>query len=179
MEAIDGNKFRNVLRGMGRMYGAEPDGLVLDAYWIALRSWSYEDFEAACAHLMEHHKGFMPKPGHFSELRKAGRLTAGEAFAKAIGWARDGSYNAPAKTPDAIFIDRVVAAMGGWSRITGADSEKLHFLERDFAEHFTDIRDATDTREALPQIAGPMHARLAAGLKHLTSARPALEMAKP
>lgn len=178
MEATDGNKFRNVLRGMGRMYGAEPDGLVLDAYWIALRSWSYDDFEAACAHLMEHHKDFMPKPGHFTDLRKAGRLTSGEAFAKMIGWAKSGAYNHPAKTPDAVMIDRVVNAMGGWGRITTADAEKLHFLERDFCEHYETIQDATETREALPQIAGPLHPRLAASLKRIASPQPALEAVK-
>lgn len=154
MLPTDGDRFRNIIRGMGRMYAAEPDGLVLDAYWIALSDWSFEDFQAASQRLMKTSK-FMPRPSDFEDLRKAGRLTAGEAFAKALGWARAGTYTAPAKTPDAIFIDRVVMAMGGWIAITGSDPEKLHFLERRFLEHFESLQDATDTREALPQIARP------------------------
>jgi len=175
----DGDRFRNVISGMGRMYGADPDELVLDAYWIALSDWRFEDFQAAAQRLMKTSK-FMPRPSDFEDLRKAGRMTSGEAFAKALGWARDGSYKHPAKTPEAILIDRVVSALGGWSSIAGSDPDYVHFLEKRFAEHFETVVDVTDTREALPQIAGPtaLHPRLAASMKQLTSVRPALELAK-
>ena len=177
MLVTEGDKFRNILRGMGRMYSAEPDNLVLDAYWIALCDWEFQDFQAAAQRLMKTSK-FMPRPSDFEDLRKAGRMTSGEAFAKAIGWARDGSYKHPAKTPEAILIDRVVAALGGWSAITGSDPEYVHFLEKRFSEHFDTIVDVTEIREALPQIAAPLHPRLAASLKQLASPRPALELAK-
>lgn len=170
MQATDADRFRNIIRGMGRMYSAEPDALVLDAYWIALSDWSFEDFQAAAQRLMKTSK-FMPRPSEFEELRKAARLTAGEAFEKAVGWARSGTYNAPAKTPDAIFIDRVVSAMGGWIAITGSDPEKLHFLERRFVEHFNDLQEASDTREALPQLRRPdwLQLGLDTAKKRLTS----------
>lgn len=166
MQPIDGDRFRNIIRGMGRMYGAEPDGLVLDAYWIALSDWNLEDFQSAAQRLMKTSK-FMPRPSDWEELRRAGRMTSGEAFAKAIAWAKTGAYKHPAITPDAVMIDRVVHAMGGWSRVTTHDAENLQWLEKSFAEHYETIQDVTDTREALPQIAGPLHPRIAAGLKML------------
>jgi hypothetical protein len=171
MLAIEGDKFRNIISGMGRMYGAEPDGLVLDAYWIALCDWEFQHFQAAAQRLMKTSK-FMPRPSDFEDLRKAGRPTAAEAFAKAITWARSGIYTAPAKTPEAILIDRVVASLGGWIAITSYDQEKLHFLEKRFVENYEMIQDATDTREALPQItlhAPDLTPRLAADVKRLTN----------
>lgn len=120
-------------------------------WWEGMQDWTLADFQAAMFRLIKT-EDFMPTMKHFEDLRKAGRLTAGEAFAKALGWARSGAYNHPAKTPEAILIDRVVAALGGWSAISGSDPEKVHFLERRFVEHFETISDATDTREALPQI---------------------------
>lgn len=164
MRPTDGDKFRNIISGMSRMYGSAPDKMVLDAYWIALSDWSFEDFQSAAQRLMKTSK-FMPRPADWEDLRKAGRMTAGEAFAKALEWARTGVYRHPALTPEAILIDRVVQAMGGWIALCGSDPEKIHFTEKRFAEHYETIEDATDTREALPQIAGPIHPRLAAGMK--------------
>ncbi|MDR5727938.1 MAG: DUF6475 domain-containing protein [Terriglobia bacterium] len=137
-------------------------------WWEGMQDWTLADFQAAAFQLVKT-KEFMPSMKDFEDLRKAGRMTAGEAFAKAIHWARTGTYGNPAKTPEAIFIDRVVHAMGGWSRITGHDPEQLQWLEKSFAEHYADIQDATDTREALPQITGSLHPRLEDGLKRLQS----------
>jgi hypothetical protein len=148
-------------------------------WWEGMQDWTLPEFQAAMFRLIKTHD-FMPTMKHFEDLRKAGRMTSGEAFAKALGWARDGSYKHPAKTPEAILIDRVVSALGGWSSIAGSDPDYVHFLEKRFAEHFETVVDVTDTREALPQIAGPtaLHPRLAASMKQLTSVRPALELAK-
>lgn len=177
MQPSDRKKFLEIVLGFAELKGKQLSAPALELYWNSMQAWSLEDFQAAANQLIRT-TDWMPTPKHFEDLRKAGRPTAAEAFAKAIGWARDGSYTTPARSPEAILIDRVVASLGGWIAITSYDQEKLHFLEKRFAENYEMIEDASDTREALPQIAGPLHPRLAAGLKRLTSARPALEAAK-
>jgi hypothetical protein len=148
LQSTDFPRFHTVLLGMGELYAKPISKPMLDAYWVALRNWDLPEFEAACARLMET-ATWMPRPAEFTALRIAGRRTAGEAFAKAIAWARSGAYRHPAKTDEAILIDRVVAAMGGWITITSHDQEKLHFLERRFTEHYESIQDAGDVREWL------------------------------
>lgn len=133
-------------------------------WWEGMQAWTLADFQAAAFQLVKT-RDFMPSMKDFEDLRKAGRMTAGEAFAKALEWARTGAYRYPAQTPEAMLIDRVVQAMGGWIALCGSDPEKIHFTEKRFAEHYETIEDATDTRVALPQIAGPLHPRLAAGMK--------------
>lgn len=138
-------------------------------WWEGMQDWTLSDFQDAAFRLVKTEE-FMPSMKHFEDLRRAGRMTPGEAFAKAIAWARAGTYTAPAKSPEAILIDHVVAAMGGWIAMTSADTEKLHFLEKRFVEHYETIQDATDTRAALPQLTDNvvLHPALAAGLKRLS-----------
>ena len=161
MQATDAKRFRDLLRGMGRMFGQEPDGLVLDAYWLALRDWDYADFESAAAHLMAHAK-FMPRPGEFNQLRKAALPTAGESWASVLDYVRRGfhrwigggvSVNDSVKPELDPVTTRAVQAMGGFQTIAMCDEEKLHFLERRFCEHFESIQDAQQVREALPNLA--------------------------
>jgi hypothetical protein len=163
MQPTDGKRFRDLIRGMGRMYGQEQDAVVLDAYWLALRDWSFEDFEAAAGQLMRTSK-FMPRPADFNDLRKAARPTVGEAWDKArraCGSAIICGQITNNGTSGDPLIDRAVRAIGGYGAIAMCDTEKLHFLERRFCEHFESMRDADDVREALPQIAGPDRPRLA------------------
>jgi hypothetical protein len=150
VEATDGKRFRDLLRGMGRMYGQEPDSLVLDAYWIALRDWDYTDFEAAAAHLMATAK-FMPRPAEFNALRKAGQPTAHEAWETAIAnctsW-RDG------KSTAGDLIDRVVRSIGGYRVIAMADQEHdLPHIQRRFLEAYDALSVVDPARQAVPQIA--------------------------
>lgn len=152
MQPSDGNRFRNLMRGVGRMFGQDLDDVVLDAYWIALRDWTLKDFEAACAHLMSNSK-FMPRPADFNALRKAGEPTPSEAWQTAmdncLGW-RTGSSNAGE------MIDSVVRSVGGYRAIALADEETaLPHIERRFKEAYTQLADRQPVREALPQIAKP------------------------
>lgn len=149
MLPTEGKQFRNVIVGMGRMYGQELDKLVLDAYWLALGDWELADFEAAARHLMQTSK-FMPRPADFRDLQKAGRPTAGEAWATVLEYARAGVDPCAVLEPAAIGALR---AIGGIRAVMM--SEKTHFLEKRFAEHFEAKQDADDVREAVPQIAGP------------------------
>lgn len=155
MQPTDAVQFRNVLTGMFRVYGQDPDALVLDAYWLALDDWSLEDFSAAAKHLMRTGK-FMPRPSDFTALRRAGRPTAGEAWTlarKHCGSAIQCGHVTNNGTCGDDFIDRVVRAIGGYGAIAMCDTDKLHFLERRFAENFESMQDAGDIRESVPQIA--------------------------
>lgn len=158
MQPSDAKRFRELLRGMGRMYGAEPDALVLDAYWVALKCWKLQDFEAACAQLMQTAR-FMPRPAEFTELANAGALTAGEAFAIAMEVARHCSRHGSPSSDDA-RVDAAARACGGYFAMGQTETEKLGFLERRFVEHFDAISEREEIREALPQIAGPSRARI-------------------
>lgn len=161
MQVTDGNKFRNVIRGMSRMYGSDPDKLVLDAYWIALSDWDFESFQQAAALLMRTNK-FMPKPSDFNELRNAGKPTAGEAWALVLDRVRKGavrwqgggvslySHFAP---PEGELITAAVEAIGGYKAIAMHDEATLHFLEKRFCDHYEAIQDKREIRAAVPEIA--------------------------
>lgn len=152
MQPSDGQRFRDLLRGMGRMYGQEPDKLVLDAYWLALRDWDYADFEAAASHLMATAK-FMPRPADFNALRKAAEPAPSEAWAEVLDACVDWRY--PESLPDG-RIGRAVAAVGGWRAIAMADTERdLPHIQRRFLQAYEELSDVETTRHALPELAAP------------------------
>ncbi len=156
MNLEDADKFRNLIRGMARVFNTEADSLLLDTYWLALKSWPIEEFEGACARLLCTAK-FMPRPADFNEMRKASRKTSGEAFAIARAIARDCSPHRSSTSGDPL-IDAAAAACGGYFAMGMTETEKIGFLERRFAEHYDAISDREETREAVPQIAGaPKH----------------------
>lgn len=139
-----------------------PEGL--ETWWQAMRAWSLEDFKSAASFLAGTHE-FMPNPFHFEQLRRAGRATAGEAWARAVAAARRGGGT------DCPLIEKAVQAMGGWLVLRMSDEDKLHFLERRFAEHYDDIRDADDTRDAIPAIASTWRPALS-GPRHVSALLP-------
>lgn len=153
MLADDFPKFAAVMAGMGKLYEREIDGLLMDAYWLALRPWTLTEFEQAAGHLMATSK-FMPRPADFNDLRKASRPVAAEAWAKAISscgsaWTARGYTGG---TSGDALVDRAVHAIGGYGAIAQCDQEKLHFLERRFTEAYESMQDANDVRGALPQL---------------------------
>lgn len=152
MKASDKQEFAKVVLAFAELKGKSLSLPAVDLYWAAMQSWEITDFKAAATHLLKTCE-FMPVPKDFEDLIKAGRSTAGEAFAKVIAWARSGAYRTPALSADGKFIDRVVHALGGWQVIARCDDDKLSFLERRFTEHFEQMQDSGDVREALPQIA--------------------------
>lgn len=152
MKPIDRKQFLEIVIGFAELKGKSLSVPALELYWNSMQDWEMPDFQVAANRLLKTSE-FMPTPKDFEDLRKAGRMTAGEAFAKAIAWAKSGGYRHPARTSDAILIDRVVASLGGWTAVAGCDPEKLHFLERRFSANYETIQGAEDTREAVPQIA--------------------------
>lgn len=167
MQENDVTQFRNVIVGMGRMFGQEIDALVLEMYWLALKGWELEEFKSAAAHLLGSSK-FMPRPADFTDLRNAGRMTAGEAFSAAMAVARDCSRHRASTAGDP-RIDAAVAACGGYFAMGQQETEKLGFLERRFTEHYESISDAEDVREAVPQIANRLPRDISNLLKQIRS----------
>lgn len=150
MQLSDRKPFLEIVIGFSELRGKTLSAPALELYWNAMQAWSLEDFQAAANRLLLTSE-WMPLPHHFEELRNAGRATAGEAWAAALKWAASGNYRAHG-LPDPV-VNRAVEALGGYKAIAMHDEDKLHFLERRFAEHYATIQDATDTREALPQLA--------------------------
>lgn len=160
MTPADRKKFVEVVVGFAELKGKQLSAPALELYWRSMQHWDLADFLAAAEQLVRTSE-FMPTPKNFEDLRKAGRPTAGESWAKAVaacgtchsalGYTSGGTCGDP-------FVDRVVRAIGGYRAIAMCDSDKLHFLERRFAEHFETMQDAEDVREAVPQIAYSGHA---------------------
>ena len=120
------------------------------AWWNHMRTrWEISDFQCACRKLADDLE-FMPNPFHFEQLRKAARTLPGEAWAQVLECARKGL-----KLPDDQLIRRAVEILGGIRVIAMSETDKTHFLERRFVEHYEQLQDAEEIREALPQIAGP------------------------
>lgn len=151
METDQFPRFKSVMTGMSEVFQRELSNPLLDAYWLALRSWSLADFEAACGQLMQT-ATFMPRPVDFSNLRKAGRLTAGEAWAEVMTHVRAGNYGHRGIVVSEL-VDRCVAAIGGYHMIGMGETSKNHFLAARFNEAFEHLQDAEDVREAIPQVA--------------------------
>lgn len=124
------------------------------AWWNALGHWDLPAFRAACARLRDSME-FMPNPYHFEQLRKASRMTSGEAWAEVLRIVRSGEFrqaNGQSVNP---LIRAAVRAIGGYEAVAMSNVTATHFLEKRFAEHYENISEAEDVRESVPQLAGP------------------------
>ena len=148
MQDTDATRFRAVMHGLCRVYGTEPDAALLDAYWLALRSWPLDEFEAGAAHLMRTCK-FMPRPADFTELRKHVEPTPGEAWQAVLGRCR--LWRIYPRGQHADRIDRAAASAGGYEAIAMADIETaLPHMQRRFVQFYEELTDVDQTRAALP-----------------------------
>jgi len=152
MKPSDKAEFAKVVLAFAELKGKQLSLPAVEMYWHAMQDWELEDFKAAAAHLLKTAE-FMPVPKDFEDLRRAGRLTAGEAWDHAVSWAASSQYRrGPMGTE---IIDQCVRMIGGYAAIAMCDEEKLHFLERRFVEHYETLEDSMAVREALPSIAKP------------------------
>jgi len=151
MNAGDRKKFVEVVVGFCELKGKQLSAPALELYWRSLRHWDLEDFLAAAEQLVRTSE-FMPTPKDFEDLRKASRPTSGEAWILACDTARTWRELSPNVSSGDQFVDRVARAVGGYKAIAMHDSDKLHFLEKRFAEHFETMQEAGDTRDALPDL---------------------------
>lgn len=161
MQTDDFPRFRQVMAGMAKVYERDLDAVLLDGYWLALRDWPLADFERAAAHLIataEH----MPRPAAFTALRKPlTRVNPGDAWARVLDHCRAGAYRDGSGIDQGGAIDRAVAGLGGYQAVAMHDIDKLHFLERRFAER---LEDAVETGQAAAVLGqDEPHLRLVAG----------------
>lgn len=164
MKPEDRKAFLEVIIGFAELKGKQLSAPALEIYWRAMQGWTLEEFRAAAEELLRRCE-FMPTPKDFEDLRNAGRLTPGEAWARALSLVRTGNYRGDYDL--APEIERAVHAIGGWRVIAQSSDEGLAFLERRFAEHYEAIREAEDTREAVPLLSGPSPFRALAAAKRL------------
>jgi hypothetical protein len=150
VNAGDRQRFLEVVIGFAELKGKQLSVPALELYWRALQHWPLADFMAAAEQLVRTSE-FMPTPKDFEDLRKAGRPTCGEAWVDARATARQWREGYSISSGDP-FIDRVVRVIGGYRAIAMCDVDKMHFLERRFAEHFEEMQDTESTREALPNV---------------------------
>jgi hypothetical protein len=156
MTRDDYEAFCEIVLGFAELKGRQLSAPALELYWRAMQHWSIEEFRAAAEQLLRTCE-FFPTPKDFESLRKAGRPTAAEAWLKAVE-ASAGAISCgrvmTVRTCGDPLIDRAVRAIGGYGAIAMCDEDKLHFLERRFAEHYESIQDAEEVRAALPQLTG-------------------------
>jgi hypothetical protein len=148
MTPSDRQSFIEIVIGFAELKGKQLSAPALELYWNAMQHWTMQDFQQAANHLVRTCE-FMPTPRDFESLRKAGRITAGEAWAMVLAAVRRSDYDHGISP----LIDRVVGACGGYRLIGQTEVNQTQFIERRFAEHFEVIQDADDTRAAVPQIA--------------------------
>jgi hypothetical protein len=163
MNSTDRKAFSDGITMLCEMFGKESSTALLDAYWIALRGWSLEDFTAAISVLLSTSK-FMPRPADFNEVKRKQKLTAGEAWARVLEHIRSGraiplGQSASVSTRQGMgdpIIDAVVQMVGGYYTIGHASQNDLPHLERHFLEHYENQETVEESREAL---AGPGNVR--------------------
>ena len=168
MQPIDRKAFLEVVIGFAELKGKALSAPALELYWNALQHWPLVDFRAAAQHLIRTCE-FMPTPKDFEDLRRASRPSAEEAWHLARGacqWTPTGYVERPGTDP---LISKALRSIGGANALAMCDEDKLHFLERRFVQVYESLQDSNDTRQALPQIAGP------AARPRLPGLRPLLE----
>lgn len=169
MTKADRKPFLEIILGFAELKGKALSAPAMELYWASMQAWSLADFQIAANHLLKTCT-FMPTPKDFNDLRLAGRDTAAEAWIKArqsLAWGLHGYTEKPGIDP---LISKALRAIGGANVLAMTDEDELPFLERRFIEHYTDISDAEDVREALPQIAQDDRPRLASAQKRLGAA---------
>lgn len=151
MTLDDFDEFSKVVMGFAELKGKKLSPPAIKLYFRAMQHWSLDEFKLAAEQLLRT-STFMPTPKEFEDLRKAGDLTAGEAWelVKSGAMLEVGSRTY-----------RAAQIVGGQYYIRHADTERdLPFIERRFLQAFADLEKVDPVREALPQIVNP-EARIA------------------
>lgn len=170
MQQADKPEFLKVLNGIAAIKRTQLTPEALDLWWGCMADWSIEDFKAATFQVLKR-TDFMPMPNHFEDLRRAGRMTASEAWDIVLRHVRTGAYRErPTIGP---VIDQCVrATVGGYGQLAQSDESELHWLEKRFTSAYETQTDVQETRTAVPQVtlhAADITPRLAADLKRLTA----------
>jgi hypothetical protein len=146
MRPGDRPEFLRVLNGLAVIKGKELTSEALDLWWKSMSAWTIEDFKSAASHLVGACQ-FMPTPYDFVQLRKAGDLTAGEAWQKVLSGAQI--------EPDSRMA-RAAKICGGQQAIRHANVEReLPFIQRRFMEVYSELSEVDTVRDALPNLTDP------------------------
>lgn len=144
MHPTDRTEFVRVLNGLAAIKGKDLTPEALSLWWAAMSRWSLEDFKAAASHLVTSCQ-FMPSPYNFEQLKRAGDLTAGEAWELVLNGA---------KLEPGSRAERAARIVGGQYAIRHANVEKeLPFVARRFKEAYEELSDVDSVRQSVPQIA--------------------------
>lgn len=155
MTPEDYDDFCKVVVGFAALKGRSLPPEAIELYWHTMQDWGIEDFKHAAEQLLRTCQ-WMPTPKEFEDLRKAARPVAAEAWITArknAGTAIICGQVTSGKSCGEELIDRAVAAIGGYGAIAMCETSKLGFLERRFTEHYGELQDVHETRQAVPQIA--------------------------
>ncbi len=173
MQASDKAEFAKVLLGFAEIKGKQLSQVGVEMYWSAMQGWDIADFKAAANRLLQTSQ-FFPTPKEFEDLRKSNKDTSGEAWQRVLHIAKNlpvvGGYFQEGTSGDPV-VDAAARALGGYKAIAMHDSDKLHFLEKRFAEHYESIKDAEETRESVPALAGPTKHEVSSLLMSLTKGK--------
>jgi len=146
MRKDDRVAFVEIVVGFAELKGKQLSAPSIELFWNAMQDWPIEEFQAA-ANVLIRTCAYMPTPKDFEDLRKAGRPTAGEAWAQVLAHCKHGRYRLGEGLSPA--IDKAVRALGGYAAIGMQPVDQLQFIERRFAQHYGDIAEAEETRNAL------------------------------
>lgn len=150
MIQADYDAFCEIVVGFAEIKGKSLSAPAIKIYWQSMQHWSLAEFRAAAQHLLRT-CAFMPTPKDFEDLRKAGKPTASEAWDLVLQHCK-GAYREGAGLDGGGPIDTAVSGLGGYRALAFHDSEKLHFMQRQFAERFEEADDVMSTRQRLPAI---------------------------
>jgi hypothetical protein len=143
----DYEPFCEVVVGFAELKGKQLSAPAIELYWHAMQHWPIEDFRSAAQQLLRTCE-FMPVPKDFEDLRRAGDLTAGEAW-------------------DAVYLGRGIATDRAWRaaeiaangrRLGMLDMEReIPHVQRRFLEIYRELTDVEETREYVPQLTARTH----------------------
>ncbi len=130
----DARKFKNMMTGLGELYGKECTKGLLDLYWAALSDCDDDQVEIAVMTGIRKWKCFgrLPSPAEILDEISGGAdnqaIEAWEQLQEAVR--RAGAYASP-EFDDAKIV-RIVEAMGGWQQVCSWPVSELHFRRKEF-----------------------------------------------
>jgi len=177
----DREAFLEVVIGFCELKSKQLSAPALELYWRSMQGWSLDEFRAAAEQLLRTCE-FMPTPKDFEDLRKASGPAVSEAWAAAREFAGSLYYAGRYREGEIgdRAIDLAVQSIGGYPAIAMCDTDKLHFLEKQFSERYSESRDVMEARQALAYDPEPVigdekrQARLAA-MREKVGALPMLQ----
>jgi hypothetical protein len=138
MQLSDSVAFRQLLTGIGLLYGKTLHENLIDIYWQALKHLEFAEVHAALqAHVQNPDKGqFMPKPADVIEyLQGSSETQALQAWTQVVKALREvGAYRSVIF--DDPLIHRVIRDMGGWIALGHSKTSELPFLAREFEKRY-------------------------------------------